>query len=391
MQSEPNRSDQSVHDRPIGEPGPVLRDGPTARGWLIGVITIVLVGAALKATALVTMPLFFAFFITLVVWPVDRFVRDSVPDAFGWLGHIAAMGTVLLAISMFFGGLYFVAQAVAEEMPAYLDDVRQHADRIAQENTEGSLLHMTANRVRSVAGGVDTEDGGSGAFGFISGIAGSLLGSLGTTLSLMTLIFFFTLIMLTELPTWRAKLDAATDGDMRRDWRETIVASSERFRWYLLVRAIVGVITAALYGAWLLLFGVEFVLVWVVLTFLLSFIPTLGSLISGLLPFLFALVTKDIGTALAVGGGLLVVEQVMGNFVDPKLQGRQLSLSPLVILTSLLLWSYLWGLAGALIAVPLTSMLVVAFAHIESLRPIALMLSGSRDYEALDAGVRAGS
>lgn len=380
-------TDASSHDRPIGEHGPVLRRGATARAWLIGVITLVLVGGALKATSLITMPLFFAFFVTLVVWPIDRLVQKKLPAQVAWLGHLAAMSLVLVVVSIFFGGLYYVSQAVAEEMPTYLDDIRQHADRIAHANADGSLVQLAANRVRSLAGGIDTGDGG-GAFGFISGVAGSVLSSLGTTLSLMVLIFFLALIMLTELPTWRSKLNAATDGDIRQDWRATIVAASERFRWYLLVRTIVGAITAGLYGAWLMAFGVEFVLVWIVLTFLLSYIPTLGSLISGVLPFLFALVSKDVGTAFIIGGGLLVIEQVMGSFVDPKLQGRQLSLSPLVILTSLLLWSYLWGLPGALIAVPITSLLVIAFAHIEPLRPIALMLSGSGDYEALDRGIQ---
>jgi AI-2 transport protein TqsA len=231
---------------------------------------------------------------------------------------------------------------------------------------------------------------GGGALGFVSGVAGSIVRSLGTTLSLMTLIFFFALIMLTEVPTWRSKLSAATGGDMEGDWRETIVSAGQRFRWYLVVRTVVGVATAVLYGAWLLVFGVEFVGVWVVLTFLLSYIPTLGSLISGLLPFLFALATKDLGTAIGVGAGLLVIEQVMGNFVDPKMQGRELSLSPLVILFSLLLWGYLWGIAGTLIAVPITALIVVAFAHVEPLRPIALMLSGSDSYEALDRDVRPG-
>ena len=126
------------------------------------------------------------------------------------------------------------------------------------------------------------------------------------------------------------------------------------------------------------------------LALLLNFIPTVGSLIAGIFPVLFAFAQKDPGTALLVGGGLLVIEQVMGNFVDPKLLGERLSVSPLVILVSLLVWSWIWGIAGALIAVPMTVLLTVTFAQVPALRPVALFLSNERDLEGLEEHVAEG-
>ncbi len=130
---------------------------------------------------------------------------------------------------------------------------------------------------------------------------------------------------------------------------------------------------------WLSLFGIDFILVWGLLALLLNFIPTVGSLIAVISPVLFAFVQKDPGTAMLVAGGLLLIEQIMGNFVDPRLLGKKISVSPLMILVALLVWSWIWGVPGALIAVPMTILVVVTFAQIPALRPVALLLSNERD------------
>jgi AI-2 transport protein TqsA len=119
-------------------------------------------------------------------------------------------------------------------------------------------------------------------------------------------------------------------------------------------------------------------------TFLLSFIPNLGSIISGVLPTIYAFLTKDIGTAIAVGAGLTVIEQVIGNYVDPRLQGRQISISPAVIFAGLLLFAWIWGVPGALLSTPVLIAAVIAFARVEALRPAALLLSNTRSYGELD-------
>ncbi len=151
-----------------------------------------------------------------------------------------------------------------------------------------------------------------------------------------------------------------------------------------MVRTILGAITGTLYGLWTWAFGLEFAIVWGLLGFLLNYVPTLGSIVAGTLPVLFAFFTKDIGTALIIAAGLLVIEQVMGNFVDPRLQGKQLSLSPLVVLFSLLVWGWIWGIPGALLAVPLTVLITIVFAHAAGLRKIALVLSDETDMAGLD-------
>jgi AI-2 transport protein TqsA len=214
--------------------------------------------------------------------------------------------------------------------------------------------------------------------------AATILNAAGTTLGALVLVFFLTLLMLIEAPRWREKVAGIPSGPSRQDVMQSLGVIGVRLRRYLLARTILGVVTAILYVTWLWIFGIDLLIVWGLLALLLNYIPTVGSLIAGILPVAYAFVQKDFGTSVAVGVGLLGIEQIMGNFVDPRVQGRQVQLSPLVVLVALMYWSWTWGIAGAFLAVPVTIALTVIAAHVEPLRPVALLLSKETDSEGND-------
>jgi AI-2 transport protein TqsA len=86
-----------------------------------------------------------------------------------------------------------------------------------------------------------------------------------------------------------------------------------------------------------------------------------------------------------VGAGLIVIEQVIGNWVDPRMQGNQVALSPLVILIAVVFWGWLWGVAGAFLGTPMTLAIMIVSNAIPPLRPVALLLSNQKRPEDLDA------
>lgn len=185
------------------------------------------------------------------------------------------------------------------------------------------------------------QDLGGRALGAMGGVAATILNMGLGLLAGLVLIVFFTLLLLTESSEWLRKVQSTTRP--LTEWRlaQSADVIASKVRAYLLTRVVLGLLTAALYAGWLWFWAVDLILVWALLTFLLSFAPVIGSLLAGLIPVAFAFLTLDLRTALIVGAGILLIEQVMGNYVDPRLEGHHIALSPLVLLASLVFWSWM--------------------------------------------------
>ncbi|WP_299364512.1 AI-2E family transporter [uncultured Paracoccus sp.] len=424
-----------MHDVPPGETSSKA-DRPTLYLTLMTIVAVVLSGWALHALATVFVPLLTAILLALAVIPVRDWIRKRVSRRFQWLGIVAAMALILLILAGFVAGVWIAAQQVTERVPSLgrqlvgeLQDGGQQGSVPEQTTAEpGDLLDMATDALvagdaptgedrtsrpdaataSAPPGGNDPVRGAAESIGsadqspapflrmvgerslrLAGGLAEAILSSFLSLVAGVALILFLTLLLLIESGEWRGKI--RTIMQPRNEWRLTESADviAGKVRDYLGMRAVVGAATALLYALWLWLFGVDLVLVWALLTFLLNFVPTIGSLIAGLLPVAYAMITQSWGSALAVGAGLLVIEQVMGNYFDPRLLGRSIALSPLVILVSLVFWGWVWGIAGTLLAVPVTVAMVVLGAHVPVLRPYALLLTDRTSMRGLDEATRA--
>ena len=126
-------------------------------------------------------------------------------------------------------------------------------------------------------------------------------------------------------------------------------------------------LTALTVGIVLWIFDIDFLVVWVVLTFLLNFIPNIGSVLAVIFPTLIALVQyESFGYAILVAGIVTGVQNIYGNLIEPKIMGDKLGLNPLVILLSLLLWGYIWGLVGMFLSVPITAVIKILVSDSKS-------------------------
>lgn len=153
---------------------------------------------------------------------------------------------------------------------------------------------------------------------------------------------------------------------------------NDRIGQYLFVKTVLNVILGAISFAIMLLLGIEYALFWAVLIAFLNYIPYIGSLIGVILPVLLSL--AQFGT-LSMAGAVMVsltaAQVFVGAYLEPRMMGRAFNLSPFVVLLALAFWSTLWGLPGALLAVPLTASLVLLLAEIKAGRPIAVLLSAN--------------
>ena len=204
-------------------------------------------------------------------------------------------------------------------------------------------------------------------------LAGSTAGFLGASIVILVYVVFIFI----EAGRFRDKLAAiAPDSARFEEIAETFGRIQREIETFLGVKCIVGVAQAV--PTWLVLWlaGVDGAAFWAVLIFFFSFVPTIGTLVGVIFPSLMALVQfAALGPFLGVTAALVAIQLAGSNMLEPRLMGTTLNLSPLVILIAIFGGGAIWGVTGALIAVPALSVAVIVFTRIESLRPVAILLS----------------
>ncbi|MGO4917749.1 AI-2E family transporter [Pseudogemmobacter sp. W21_MBD1_M6] len=195
--------------------------------------------------------------------------------------------------------------------------------------------------------------------------------------------FFFIVLyasfLFAERTQFATKFALAIRDVAQRDQTMAIINRiNDRVGTYLLVKTMINIILGLLSYVVLLAIGIEFALVWAILIAVLNYIPYVGSLIAVIFPVLISLAQFG---ALAMAATTLVtlafLQTFVASYLEPRMMGRTFNLSPLVVLLALAFWTALWGLPGALLAVPLTSSLVIVLAEFKSARPFAIMLSAN--------------
>jgi len=208
-------------------------------------------------------------------------------------------------------------------------------------------------------------------------LIGALLTSVANLVSTSLLVLLLVVFMLVEIGRWRLKICYAL-GDPQADLRRFSNAARE-VQKDLLVKTGANAATGLLCGAWAAVIGVDFPILWGLIAFMLNYIPTLGSIITSVPPILLSLLMFGPGTAIGTAAGFIMINVTLGNVVEPRIMGRALGLSPLVVLVSMVFWWWLWGPVGALLSAPLTMMVKIVLANTTDLRWIAILL-GSSDW-----------
>lgn len=315
--------------------------------FLLVVACLVVAVAGLKAAQTFFIPLLMALFLTVLCVPPMRWLeRRGLPE---WLAIALVIGfatLLVLGIAVVIGG---TIQRFSQELPFY----RARLDGIVQ-----SGLAWLASQ------GVDVSAADLSAkmnTGYLMELAGTTAGSVVSAFSSVALVLVLTAFMLIELAGAPAKIRRAL-GDPDADLSDLRRGAGQVQR-YLAVKALMSLINAALAIAICLVFDVDFPLLWGLFAFLFNFIPNIGSILAGIAPAMLALVAHGPARAALVAALYMSIDFVMGNMVEPRLMGRKLGLSPLVVMLSLVFWGWLWGPVGMLLSVPLTSALKLFLEH----------------------------
>jgi AI-2 transport protein TqsA len=197
------------------------------------------------------------------------------------------------------------------------------------------------------------------------------------------IIIVYVLFLLLEQRSFDRKLTALFTNEAREQSVRKILSQIQvDLQTYLWIKTLMSILTGLVSYAVLAAVGVDFAAFWAFVIFLLNYIPTIGSLIGIVFPALLTIIQFNAVLPFAlVLGSLSVAQFVIGNVLEPRLMGRSLNLSPLVMILSLALWGQVWGIVGMFLCVPITVMLMIVFAHFPSTRPIAVMLSSNGEVD----------
>jgi predicted PurR-regulated permease PerM len=328
---------------------------------LLACLTTIAVVAALYAARVILAPVMFALFTIAVVWPLQRMLLTRLPNllatAITVLATIVAIAALLSLMIWGFGG---AAQWLFENAARFQVFYASLADWLESHDLYVASLFTDYFNITWLVR-------------LVQQVSGRFHGML--TFTFVTLIFV--LLGLLEVPIVRRKLAgmkhhraAAVTLDACRD-------IAAKFQRYLLIRTAASIATGV--GVWALtsLFGIDLALEWGVIAFVLNYIPFLGPLVATLFPTVFTAAQFETWQMpLVMFAGLNLIQFVIGSYIEPRIAGARLALSPFLVLFAVFFWAFLWGIPGAFIGVPILIAAVTFLQHSQWTAPLAVLLGG---------------
>ncbi len=340
----------------------------TTRNRLLAVITVILVVTALKLSRPVLLPATLGIFLLVIVWPLQTRLERHV---WRWVALIATTLVVLLALGVVIYALVWSVQQLGARAPQLAGRLERLTIELmtwarlhAVPLPEGSSPRMVAERLAPVVTAMLRE-----AYGVLV-----ILG--------FTLAFF--LLGLLEVRAIEARVARGFQPPVSDAIVRVGTEIAGQFRQYLIAITASSAVGGLAAGVFAFAMGVDLAVLWGVVAGLLNLIPTIGPAISVIPPTVFAILQFDgLARPAAVFAGLGLIQFFLGNFVDPKIGGHVMSLSPFLVALAVVFWGWLWGSLGALIAMPLLAAVVITCRQFKSTQWIAMLVSTERQIEAV--------
>lgn len=316
----------------------------------IATLTVLAVALALDWLEPVMIPFVVSVFLAFALMPLVNVLEDHARLS----RTVAACIALLFAVLVLVGVVVLVSVSVAQiTANPQIKDLFNNPKKIFS----GDILGVNLESLAADLKGLES---------YVPNILLTLTNSLTAivTKSVLVLIFLFFLLLSS------VKRDHPIGGA----WGEV----ESQIRAYLITMTTLSAVTGALSWAVLSILGIPAALLFGLFTFLLNFIPNVGSFISILLPIPIVLTTELSTTEKILAVALpAVIQFVIGNFIQPKVMGNSMKLHPVVILMALIFWGMLWGIVGMFFAVPITSIIRIACDRHALTKPIADLMAGN--------------
>jgi len=342
------------------------------QNWLIiislGILALLATGFILNYSRSVLIPFVLAIFISLLISPLLDFqiLKLKIPRGLAIVLTLLIVMVMLVllfflisqAVQVIYSTLFITDTAVADSQtipePSYSESFIKLIKRIPSDITIMGKTFDTdvANLTKIV------EDN-------LARIASNTFGTIKSLLSNIIFVSIFLLFLVA--------------GRNPNKVRKGVYGTIDReIRRYIALKTVLSLITGVSVWIVLTLFGLDLAIVFGLLTFILNFIPNIGSIIATCLPLPIAAIQFQDRPVMMVLVVLIpgAIQMAIGNIVEPKIMGHGLKLHPIVILLALSFWGLLWGITGMFLAVPITAAIRIILVQFETLKPIARLLAG---------------
>ncbi|MFT7879536.1 MAG: AI-2E family transporter [Sulfurimonas sp.] len=320
---------------------------------------VVIILAGIKMAAVIVVPFLLAFFLTVILSPFYLWLKSKrVNEIFALMMIVSLLIAIITILFLLVGNS---VEDFTNNVPAY--EAKLRADLIAlleKLQTWGVSIPkediLTLVNMQSVMQYIATT-----------------LKSLGSLVTQSFMIILTVVFMLMEISQFSNKLTQTNTNSL-----EKFIDISDSIKHYLLLKFFTSAATGIIITIGLKFFDIHYAVLWGLVAFMLNFIPTIGSIIAAVPAVLMAIVQYDISTSLGVALLYITVNVSIGSILEPRIMGRGLGLSTLIVFLSLIFWGWLLGPIGMLLSVPLTIMIKIALDTQENTKWIAIML-GSGD------------
>jgi AI-2 transport protein TqsA len=321
--------------------------------YLVALASIFVVLFGIRASASILNPILLAAVITITVLPLpNQLSKRGLP---GWLSLVLSILMVVLLLGLVIMTVFFSVAKLSTELPIYEKEATTQATE-AVSSSGNATLSIEIEQV--------TKDIGPLVQGFLTSILNILV-----TFGLALVIFIFMISAALALPTpSRMGLDPGSSIIKR------VAELTEDVRKYMTVLTGINFLVGLGDTIFLLFLGVDYALLWGLLAWFMGYIPSIGFIIALIPPVLMAYAEFGLQTALIVAVGFILINGGIQNFVQPKIMGDKLKISPLVVFVGLFIWGYLLGGIGAILAVPMTLLVLIIMENFEGTRPIAILM-----------------
>ena len=332
----------------------------TERILLLLCASVIILSGFYFAGAIIA-PVTFSLFVIAIVWPLQSALQARIPKLLALAVTIIVTLTVLLVlIFLVVWGFGLVVRWLVGNTDRLQALYFQATEWLDSHGV--SITSLVADSYSpSVIIGAIREIGGRGY----------------RLISFVVIAFAFIILGLLEIDVSRRNIEKLKNQKLRHSLLIAVEDIAEKFQKYMLVRTTMSILTGVVVWSFALVAGIELATAWGVIAFVLNYIPFIGPLIATVFPTLFALVQSGSWQlCLAVFVCLNAIQFVIGSYMEPRIAGAALSISPFIVLLAVFFWSFLWGIVGAFIGVPIIIAILTVCEKHESTEWVASLLSG---------------